>query len=72
MMKCKKGEMYNIFQKIEILFKQNIKGNLQSKKEKAKKKQKKAKSKKQKAKSKNGIQQENEGIHSLDEFCMGK
>lgn len=64
MMKCKKGEMYNIFQKIEILFKQNIKGNLQSKKEKAKKSKK--------AKSKNGIQQENEGIHSLDEFCMGK
>ena len=50
MMKCKKGEMYNIFQKIEILFKQNIKGNLQSKKEKAKKKQKSKKTKKQKSK----------------------
>ena len=48
MMKCKKGEMYNIFQKIEILFKQNIKGNLQSKKEKSKKKQKSKKSKKAK------------------------
>lgn len=68
MMKCKKGEMYNIVQKIEILFKQNIKGNLQSKKEKKQKKAKKSK----KSKKQNGIQQENEGIHSLDEFCMGK
>lgn len=70
--------LYNIG--LQIIFKQNIKGNLQSKKEKAKKKAKKQKNqkakkqktKKQKAKSKNGIQQENEGIHSLDEFCMGK